>query len=46
MEPGVGGRVSFHDVRGGLSLGLVQVSEMAAVAAARLLGRADHRRVQ
>ncbi len=46
MDPGVGARVSFHDVRGGLSLGLVQVSEMAAMAAARLLGRADADRVK
>ena len=46
MEPSVGGRVSFNDVRGGLSLGLVQVSEMAAMAAARLLGRADADRVK
>jgi fructose-1,6-bisphosphatase II len=46
MEPGASGRLSFHDVRGGLSLGLVQVTEAAAIAGARLMGRADGERVK
>lgn len=46
MDPSAAGRVSFRDVRGGLSLGLVQVTEVAAMAAARLLGRADADRVK
>jgi fructose-1,6-bisphosphatase II len=46
MEPGASGRLSFHDVRGGLALGLVQVTEAAAIAAARLMGRSDGERVK
>lgn len=46
MESGASGRLSFHDVRGGLSLGLVQVTESAAMACARLMGRADAERVK
>jgi fructose-1,6-bisphosphatase II len=37
---------SFHDLRGSLSLGLVQVTEAAALAAARLAGRGDADRVK
>ena len=37
---------SFHDFRGSLSLGLVQVTEAAALAAARLSGRGDAERVK
>lgn len=37
---------SFHDLRGSLSLGLVQVTEAAALAAARLAGRGDAERVK
>jgi len=46
VDPGLSGRTSFHDVRGGLSLSLVQVTETAALAAARLLGRGDAERVK
>ena len=46
MEPGTSGRLSFHDVRGALGLGLVQVTEAAAIASARLMGRADAERVK
>ena len=45
MEPEAG-QLSFHNVRGALSLGLVQVTEAAALAAGRLLGRADTERVK
>jgi len=37
---------SFHDLRGSLSLGLVQVTEAAALAASRLAGRGDADRVK
>ena len=37
---------SFHGLRGSLSLGLVQVTEAAALAAARLTGRGDADRVK
>jgi fructose-1,6-bisphosphatase II len=37
---------SFHDLRGSLSLGLVQVTEAAALAAARQSGRGDADRVK
>lgn len=47
MEPEPGpGSTSFSDVRGALALGLVQVSETAALAAGRLMGRADAERVK
>jgi fructose-1,6-bisphosphatase class II len=37
---------AFHDLRGSLSLGLVQVTEAAALAASRLAGRGDADRVK
>ncbi len=46
MEPGASGQISFHEVRGGLGLSLVQVTESAALAAARLMGRAEADRVK
>ncbi|HEX6548317.1 MAG TPA: fructose-bisphosphatase class II [Candidatus Dormibacteraeota bacterium] len=46
MDPGLSGQLHFHEVRGSLSLGLVQVTEAAALAAGRLLGRADGERVK
>lgn len=45
MEPEAR-RASFNDVRGALALGLLQVTETAALAAARLMGRADAERVK
>ncbi len=46
MEPGPSGQLSFYQVHGGLALGLVQVTEAAALAAGRLLGRVDAERVK
>ena len=47
MDPEAGGgSPSFHDVRGALAQDLVQVSETAALAAGRLMGRADAERVK
>lgn len=45
MEPEVP-RASFNDVRGALALGLVQVTETAALAAGRLMGRAEADRIK